>query len=129
MPSPVLLRVLVVDDQESMRWIVQNHLKQLNITRVVQAASKDQALEKLAETKFDLVLSDFNMDNGTGLDLLKAVRSSPLLRKMPFIMLTGNADASVVQAVAKAGVNNYLVKPISLDSLRKRIEQVLGPLK
>ena len=129
MPSPALLRVLVVDDQESMRWIVQNLLKQLGITRVVQAGSKAEAVEKLTQQKFELVISDFNMDNGTGLDLLKAVRAHPMLRKLPFIMLTGNAGAETVSSVVQAGVNNYIVKPVSLETLRKRVEQVLGPLK
>ncbi len=129
MPSPASLRVLVVDDQETMRWIVQGHLKTLGITRVFQADSAKSALVMLKDQKYDLILSDYNMDNGSGLDLLKAVRGNPLTKKLPFIMVTGNADAETVQAVMKAGVNNYIVKPISAASLRQRIEKVLGPLK
>jgi len=129
MPSPATLRVLVVDDQESMRWIIVGHLKTLGISLVAQAGSKDAALEALKSTRFDLILSDFNMDNGTGLDLLKAVRANPLTRKTPFIMITGNADAEIVSAVLQAGVNNYVVKPVSATALRQRVEKVLGPLK
>ena len=129
MPSPASLRVLVVDDQETMRWIVQGHLKTLLITRVFQADSATTALAMLKDQKYDLILSDYNMDNGSGLDLLKAVRANPLTKKLPFIMVTGNADAETVQTVLKAGVNNYIVKPISAAALRQRIEKVLGPLK
>ena len=112
-----------------MRWTVQNLLKQLDITRVSQAGSKTEAMDKLVRYKFDLVISDHHMDNGTGLDLLREVRSHPLTRKLPFIMLTGNAEPETVSAVGQAGVNNYIVKPVSLETLKKRIEQVLGPLK
>ncbi len=129
MPSPASLRVLVVDDQETMRWIVQGHLKTLGISRVFQADSATTAIAMLKDQKYDLILSDFNMDNGSGLDLLKAVRTNPLTKKLPFIMVTGNADAETVQTVLKAGVNNYIVKPISATALRQRIEKVLGPLK
>lgn len=129
MPSPASLRVLVVDDQETMRWIVQGHLKTLGITRVFQAESANAAIEMLKSQKYDLILSDFNMDNGSGLDLLKSVRGNPLTKKLPFIMVTGNADAETVQAVMKAGVNNYIVKPISAAALKQRIEKVLGPLR
>ncbi|MEI6558066.1 MAG: response regulator [Rhodospirillaceae bacterium] len=129
MPSPASLRVLVVDDQETMRWIVQGHLKTLGINRVFQADSAKSAIAMMKDQKYDLVLSDFNMDNGSGLDLLRAVRGNPLTRKLPFIMVTGNADAETVQSVLQAGVNNYIVKPISAATLRQRIEKVLGPLK
>ena len=129
MPSPATLRVLVVDDQESMRWIIVGHLKTLGISRAFQAESANTAIEMLKTQKYDLILSDYNMDNGSGLDLLKAVRANPLTRKLPFIMVTGNADAETVQAVMKAGVNNYIVKPISAAALKQRVEKVLGPLK
>ena len=129
MPSPASLRVLVVDDQETMRWIVVGHLKTLLITRVYQADSATTAIAMLKDQKYDLILSDFNMDNGSGLDLLKSVRGNPLTKKLPFIMVTGNADAETVQTVLKAGVNNYIVKPISAAALKQRIEKVLGPLR
>ena len=129
MPSPATLSVLIVDDQESMRWILIGHLKTLGVSRVTQADSATSAIALLKDRKYDLVLSDYNMDNGSGLDLLKSVRANPLTKKLPFIMITGNADVDVVQAVMKAGVNNYIVKPLSADALRQRIEKVLGPLK
>jgi two-component system chemotaxis response regulator CheY len=75
-----------------------------------------------------LILSDFNMTAGSGLDLLKYVRRHPVLKKTPFIMVTGNTDSATVAAVKQAGVNNYIVKPISAVNLRTRIEQVLGKL-
>lgn len=128
MPSPKSLHVLVVDDQESMRWIIMDHLKHLGITQVVQAGSMATAMAHLSGHVFDLILSDYAMDNGNGLDFLKAVRVNPQHRRTPFIMLTGNANAETVSMVVRAGVSNYLIKPISCDMLKKRIEQVVGAL-
>lgn len=128
MPVPGSLRILVVDDQESMRWIIVDHLKRLGIHQVVQAGSMAAAMAHLSGNPFDLILSDYAMDNGTGLDLLKAVRVNPQLRRTPFIMLTGNANAETVSMVVRAGVSNYLVKPVSCEMLKKRIEQVVGAL-
>ena len=82
MPSPASLRVLVVDDQETMRWIVQGHLKTLLITRVFQADSATTALAMLKDQKYDLILSDYNMDNGSGLDLLKAELARQRIEKV-----------------------------------------------
>lgn len=128
MPTASTLKILVVDDQESMRWIVIDLLKRLGIVAVAQAGSKREAMLKMTEHRFDLILSDHNMTNGSGLDLLRAVRANPLFKRTPFIMLTGNSDAETVSSVVKAGVNNYIVKPVSLDTLKKRVEQVLGGL-
>lgn len=129
MPSPQSLSVLVVDDQESMCMIMQNQLNALGIKNICRAASVVDAIELLKKKKVDLVFSDFNMENGSGLDLLQHVRAHPLTRKLPFIMVTGNADADVVTSVMQAGVNGYVVKPVSASALRQRIEKALGPLR
>jgi len=128
MPPSSSLRVLVVDDQESMRWIVIDLLKRMGIISVAQAGSKKDAMLRMTEHRFDLVLSDHNMDNGSGLDFLRAVRGHPLFKRTPFIMITGNSDAETVSSVVRAGVNNYIVKPVSFDTLKKKMEQVLGAL-
>jgi len=128
MPSTSSLRVLVVDDQESMRWIVIDLLKRMGIAAIAQAGSKKEAMLRMTEHRFDLILSDHNMADGSGLDFLRAVRGHPLFRRTPFIMITGNSDAETVSAVVKAGVNNYVVKPVSYDTLKKKMEQVLGAL-
>ncbi|MEI8397079.1 MAG: response regulator [Rhodospirillaceae bacterium] len=129
MPLPQSLSVLIVDDQESMCMFIQGHLKKLGVTNIRWANSAAGAKEILKNHKLDLILSDFHMENGSGLDLLKFVRSNPLTRKTPFIMITGTADSEVVSAALQAGVNNYIVKPISQTVLRERVEKVLGPLR
>lgn len=128
MPLARTLNVLIVDDQDSMRGIMRSHLRTIGIGTVVEAASVEAAKEELKGKPFGLILSDFNMEGGTGLDLLKHVRSHPVLKRTPFIMITGNADKATVQMVMQAGVNNYIVKPVSSAGLRQRIEQVLGKL-
>ena len=128
MPVARSISVLIVDDQESMRGIVRAHLKGLGFERFTEAGSVAEALDKLKMGPVGLIMSDFNMNGATGLDLLKAVRAHPVLKKTPFIMVTGNADRETVTTVMQAGVNNYVVKPVSAINLRARIEQVLGKL-
>ena len=122
------LVVLVVDDQESMRWIIHGHLKTIGINQIAQADSGHSALDILNKKKFDLILSDFSMDNGSGLDLLKSVRANPLLKKTPFIMVTSVSDGETVRAVLQAGANNYVVKPVSAAALKQRIEKTIEAL-
>ena len=122
------LVALVVDDQESMRWIIHGHLKTIGIHQIVQAESGNAALTILSQRKFDLILSDFSMDNGSGLDLLKAVRANPLLKRVPFIMITSMSDGETVHATLQAGANNYVVKPVSAAALKQRIEKTMNNL-
>ena len=129
MTLPPSLVVLVVDDQETMRWIIHGHLQTLGVTQVFQADCAKAALDMLVKKKYDLILSDFNMENGSGLDLLKAVRANPLTRHVPFVMVTSVADRETVQASLKAGVDNYIVKPISAATLKQRIEKALEKTK
>jgi len=128
MPTARATIVLVVDDQESMRGIMRNHLHALGFMKIIEADSAENAIKILKTAPFGLILSDHNMDGGSGLDLLKFVRSHPVIKKTPFIMVTGNADRETVMSVMQAGVNNYIVKPVSATALKQRIEQVLGPL-
>ncbi len=123
------LVVLVVDDQESMRWIIHGHLKTIGVNQIVQADSGNSALEILNHKKFDLILSDFSMDNGSGLDLLRSVRASPLLKRIPFIMITSVSDGKTVSDTLQAGANNYVVKPLSAATLKQRIIMSIGAIK
>lgn len=120
--------VMIVDDQESMRGIIVHHLRQFGLNRFVQAGGASEALDKLRMGPVDLILCDYHMAGANGLDLLKAVRSRPVLKKIPFIMITGNQERETIQAAIKAGVNNYVVKPVAGPNLRARIEQVIGKL-
>lgn len=128
MPVAKSLRVLIVDDQASIRGITRYILQQIGINQVTDASHGVHALEALRVRPFDLVVSDWNMDVMDGLELLKTIRADEKLKKTPFIMVTGQADKSLVMTAAKAGVNNYVIKPFNAATLKTKIEQVLGKL-
>lgn len=128
MPVAKTLRVLVVDDQESMRGVVRSYIRRLGVENVDMADSGSAALKELTKRPYNLVVSDFNMENGSGLDLLKAMRAHPVLKRTPVIMVTGNADNATVTSVLQAGVNGYVVKPVAFEALKQRVEKILGPL-
>ena len=122
------MSILVVDDYQTMIRIVTNLLKQLGFNNVDFATDGSTALEKLRAGKYGLVISDWNMEPMTGLQLLKEVRSDERLKDMPFIMVTAESKTENVVAAKQAGVSNYIIKPFNADTLKKKIESVLGPL-
>lgn len=128
MPAASSLRVLVVDDQQSMRLLVRGGLQQLGINEVNEAGDGEDGLRKLVADPVHLVIADFNMPKLDGLGLLRAVRTHPPTSKIAYIMLTGRADKDLVQRAVQFGVNNYLVKPFTVAALREKIEAVFGPL-
>ena len=118
--------VLVVDDYGTMRRIMRNLLGQIGFTHIEEAADGTSALELLSERSFDLVISDWNMEPMSGLDLLRAVREDVRFRHLPFIMITAANKADNVVAAKLAGVSNYVVKPFTADTLKRKIDAVLG---
>jgi len=118
--------ILVVDDYQTMVRIIKNLLKQLGFEDVDDAADGAAALGKLREKKYGLVISDWNMEPMTGYELLRHVRSDDVLRSMPFIMVTAESKTENVIAAKKAGVNNYIVKPFNAQTLKAKIEAVVG---
>ncbi|HYD98775.1 MAG TPA: chemotaxis response regulator CheY [Alphaproteobacteria bacterium] len=122
------MNVLVVDDYATMRRIIKNLLTQIGFSNIDEADNGATALAKLREKAFGLVISDWNMEPMTGLQLLKEVRSDVKLKGTPFIMVTAESKTENVVAAKEAGVNNYIVKPFNADTLKKKIESVLGPL-
>jgi len=128
MPSAKNLQILIVDDQQSMRELTRHCLKQIGCSQVAAAKSGEDALDALGKTKFDLIISDWNMDGISGLELLTKIRNNPVIKTLPFIMATGQKDKAQVIAAKEAGVNNYIVKPFSAADLKKRVEAVLGTL-
>ncbi len=128
MPSARALQVLLVDDQVSMRNLARHCLKQLEIDKVNDVPDGARALKELNSRPYDLVLSDWNMEGIDGLELLKTIRANPALKKTPFIMMTGQADKEKVRLAIEAGVNNYVVKPFNVATLKKKIEAVVGKL-
>lgn len=118
--------VLVVDDYKTMIRIIRNLLKQLGFSDIDDAADGTEALAKMQQRKYGLVISDWNMEPMTGYELLKEVRSDEALMKTPFIMVTAESKTENVIAAKKAGVNNYIVKPFNAATLSAKINAVFG---
>jgi len=128
MPNAAALKVLIVDDQFSVRQMTRMTLQQLGIRYIHESENGRDAFEKPVIQPLDLIISDYNMPEMDGLGLLRAVRGHQAVRKLPFILLTGRGDQELVVKAAQAGVNNYLVKPFTAEVLRTKIEQVMGKL-
>jgi two-component system chemotaxis response regulator CheY len=124
MAIDLAMPILVVDDYKTMVRIIRNLLKQLGFEDVDDAADGTEALAKLKERKYGLVISDWNMEPMTGYDLLKHVRADEGLQSIPFIMVTAEAKTENVVAAKKAGVSNYIVKPFNAQTLKGKIETV-----
>jgi len=118
--------VLVVDDYKTMVRIIRNLLKQIGFEDVDEASDGTEALAKLKERPYGLVISDWNMEPMTGYELLKQVRGSEALNSTPFIMITAEAKSENVIAAKKAGVNNYIVKPFNAETLKGKIDAVFA---
>jgi two-component system chemotaxis response regulator CheY len=126
MAVDVNLPILIVDDYKTMLRIIRNLLKQLNFNNVDEAMDGSEALRKLREKKFGLVISDWNMEPMTGLQLLREVRSDIKLKDLPFIMVTAESKTENVIAAKEAGVSNYIVKPFNAETLKQKLVSVLG---
>lgn len=120
------MRVLVVDDYQTMRRITGNFLRQLNFVNIDEASDGTDALTKLGLQKYGLVISDWNMEPMTGIELLRKVRANPQLRSIPFVMVTAENTKENVMTAKEAGVSNYIVKPFTLEILHKKLASVLG---
>ena len=120
------MRVLVVDDYKTMLRIIRNLLRQLGFANVDEATDGSQALKMMRETSYGLVISDWNMEPMTGLQLLREVRADEKLKKTPFIMVTAESKSENVIAAKEAGVSNYIVKPFNAETLKSKMVSVLG---
>ncbi len=118
------MKILVVDDFSTMRKIVRNVLKQLGYSNIEEAEDGAQAYSMLKEGSFQFVVSDWNMPNLDGLEMLKKIRSDPDLKDLPVLMVTAEAEKDKVIAAIKAGVNNYIVKPFTAETLKQKMEQI-----
>lgn len=122
---PLNTRILILDDMLTMRKIVMKTLKEIGFTDIQEAEDGKKGWEKLkaANPPIQLVVSDWNMPNCTGLELLKAVRSDSDMGKLPFVLLTAEAEAHQVKEAMNAGVTNYIIKPFTADTLKQKLEQ------
>lgn len=128
MPAASALKVLMVDDQLTMRALIRASLQQIGVRDINEAIDGEEGLRQILTTPAHLIISDFNMPKLDGLGLLRAVRAHPPTSKTAFIMLTGRADRDLVQRAVQFGVNNYLVKPFTVAQLKEKMEGVFGPL-
>lgn len=119
--------ILIVDDYKTMLRIVRNLLAQLGFKNVDEAVSGEDAFKKLCEKQYSLVISDWNMEPMSGMELLKKVRASEDYKKgMPFIMVTAESKPENVVAAKQAGVDNYIVKPFNAETLKTKMSAVIG---
>lgn len=124
MPYNPNMRVLVVDDFSTMRRIVRNILRQLGFQNVVEADDGTSAWEVLNREKIDFIVSDWNMPQMTGIDLLRKVRSSEQFANIPFLMVTAEAQQENIIEAVQAKVSNYIVKPFTAETLGQKINKI-----
>ena len=120
------MSILIVDDYKTMLRIIRNLLKQLGFNNVDEAMDGSAALQKLRAKDYGLVISDWNMEPMSGIDLLKEVRADNKLQGVPFIMITAESKTENVVAAKEAGVNNYIVKPFNAATLKEKLSSVIG---
>ena len=120
------MAILIVDDYKTMLRIIRNLLKQIGFDNVDEATDGSTALQRLREKNYGLVISDWNMEPMTGLQLLKEIRSDSKLKHIPFIMITSESKTENVIAAKEAGVSNYIVKPFNADALKQKLQAIFG---
>ena len=118
--------ILVVDDYQTMVRIMRNLLKQIGYDNVDDASNGADALEKIRARRYGLIISDWNMEPMTGLELLQSVRAAAASAGTPFIMVTAESKTDNVLAARKAGVSSYIVKPFNAQMLKAKIDAVCG---
>lgn len=121
------LSILVVDDFKTMRRIVSNLLIQIGFNNIDEAIDGQSALQKISEKKYHMIISDWNMEPMSGFELLQKIRASQNeIKTVPFIMITTESKPENIIKAKQAGVNNYIVKPFNVDTLKNKLVAVLG---
>ena len=123
------MKFLVVDDFSTMRRIVRNLLKELGFNNVDEAEDGVDALGKLRGGGFQFVVSDWNMPNMTGIDLLKSIRADASLKHLPVLMVTAEAKKENIIAAAQAGANGYVVKPFTAATLDEKLNKIFKTME
>jgi two-component system chemotaxis response regulator CheY len=118
------MKILVVDDFSTMRRIIKNLLRELGFTNIDEADDGQTALPKLQAGGIDFLVTDWNMPGMTGIELLKAVRADPALAKTPVLLVTAEAKREQIVEAAQAGVNGYVIKPFTAQTLAEKIEKI-----
>lgn len=123
------MKFLVVDDFSTMRRIVRNLLKELGYTNVDEAEDGVAGLQKLKGGNFEFVVTDWNMPNMTGIDMLRAIRADATLKHLPVLMITAEARKENIIEAAKAGANGYIVKPFTAATLEEKLQKIFQNLE
>lgn len=118
------MKILIVDDFSTMRRIIKNLLRELGFTNTAEADDGNTALPMLKKGGFDFLVTDWNMPGMTGIDLLRAVRADPELASLPVLMVTAEAKREQIITAAEAGVNGYIVKPFTANTLKEKIDRI-----
>jgi two-component system chemotaxis response regulator CheY len=123
------MKFLVVDDFSTMRRIVRNLLKELGFTNVTEAEDGVDGLNKLRSEHFDFVVSDWNMPNMTGIDMLRAIRADAALKHLPVLMVTAEAKRENIIEAAQAGASGYVVKPFTAGTLDEKLKKIFATMQ
>lgn len=118
------MKILVVDDFSTMRRIIKNLLRELGLNNVVEADDGQTALPKLQAGGIDFLVTDWNMPGMTGIELLREVRADPALANLPVLMVTAEAKKEQIVEAAQAGVNGYIIKPFTAQTLSEKIDKI-----
>ena len=120
------MKVLIVEDYKTMLRVLHSLLRQMNFTDIEEAKDGAKALEKLKQDTYGLVISDWNMEPMSGMELLKEIRADEGMKDLPFIMITAESSSENVKAAKEAGVSNYIIKPFTAETLQTKLVSVLG---
>jgi two-component system chemotaxis response regulator CheY len=123
------MKILIVDDFSTMRRIIKNLLRELGFNNTMEADDGSTALPMLKNGGFDFLVTDWNMPNMEGIDLLRAVRADPALKTLPVLMVTAEAKRDQIVEAAQAGVNGYIVKPFTAETLKEKIDKIFERLE
>lgn len=126
MPADPNMKILVVDDMSTMRRIVKNILKQLGFSNMEEAENGQEALTKLRADTFGFVVSDWNMPVMPGIEMLRAIRADEKLKHIPVLMVTAEAQKENLIEAIQAGVNNYVVKPFTAETMQEKINKIFN---
>jgi two-component system, chemotaxis family, chemotaxis protein CheY len=120
------MKILVVDDSSTMRRIIINTLNKIGYSDYAEAANGREGVEKLAAVPIDMIITDWNMPEMSGVDFIRAVRANDQTKHLPVIMVTTNAAQEDIVQALDAGVNNYVVKPFTPDTIKERIQAAIA---
>jgi two-component system chemotaxis response regulator CheY len=122
------MRILIVDDFSTMRRIIKNLLNDLGYTNTAEAEDGNSALTVLAQAPFDFVVTDWNMPGMTGIELLRAIRADDRFKALPVLMVTAEAKREQIIEAAQAGVNGYIIKPFTAQTLEEKLGKIFERL-